>query len=189
MKTCAMVLLLVSLALPASAAVIHDESVDGDLSTNPATPTALAFAVGGNTVIGTTGNTTGTIDRDYITFTLGPGQMLTGLTLLGLAPDNIAFTSFNAGNVGVVPSGATIGDFLSGIHITAANIGSNLMILFDTASVTTNSLPTPDLGPGTYTYLIQQTSPILQSYSLEFIIQEAVPAATSTWGGVKALYR
>ena len=115
--------------------------------------------------------------------------MLTGLTLLGLAPDNIAFTSFNAGNVGVIPSGATIGDFLAGIHIMAANIGSNLMILFDTASVTTNSLPTPDLGPGTYTYLIQQTSPIQQAYSLEFIIQEPVPAPTSTWGGIKALYR
>jgi hypothetical protein len=189
MKTCAIALLLVALALPASAAVIHDESINGDLATNPAAPTALAFSVGGNTVIGTTGNTTGTVDRDYITFTLGPGQMLTGLTLLGLAPDNIAFTSFNAGNVGIIPSGATIGDFLAGIHINAANIGANLMVLFDTASVTTNSLPTPDLGPGTYTYLIQQTSPIEQSYSLEFIIQEAVPTAPSTWGGIKAMYR
>ena len=189
MKTWAIVLLLAALAVPAAAAVIHDESVNGDLSTNPATPTALAFPVGSSTVIGTTGNTTGTVDRDYITFTLAPGEVLVGLTLLGLAPDNIAFTSFNAGNVGVIPSGATIGDFLSGIHITAANIGSNLMVLFDTASVTTNSLPLPELGPGTYTYLIQQTSPILQSYSLDFIVSEPVSTAASTWGAVKALYR
>lgn len=189
MKICAIVLLLAALAAPASAAIIHDESVNGDLATNPAAPTPIAFPVGSSTIIGTTGNTTGIIDRDYVTFTLGPGQLLTGLTLLGLAPDNIAFTSFNAGNVGVIPSGATIGDFLAGLHISAANIGANLMILFDTASVTTNSLPTPDLGPGTYTYLIQQASPILQSYSLEFIIQEPVPTAPSTWGGIKAMYR
>jgi hypothetical protein len=91
--------------------------------------------------------------------------------------------------VGLIPSGATIGAFLSGIHISASDIGSNLMVLFDTASVTTNSLPSPDLGPGTYTFLIQQTSPILQSYSLEFIVQGPVSTEPSTWGAVKGLYQ
>ncbi len=189
MKICATILFLAAFAVPASAAIIHNEAVDGDLATNPAAPTPVVFAVGGNTIIGTTGNPSGTVDRDYITFTIPPGQILLGLTLHALAPDNIAFASFNAGTTSVVPSGATIGFFLSGIHISAADVGANLMINFSTLSVTTNQLPTPDLGPGDYCFLIQQTSPITQEYTLEFIIAAPVSTEASTWGGVKALYR
>ncbi|HEU4929273.1 MAG TPA: hypothetical protein VFU38_05535, partial [Candidatus Krumholzibacteria bacterium] len=66
---------------------------------------------------------------------------------------------------------------------------SNLMPFFVSSSVTGNSLPTPDLGPGDYTFLIQQTSPILQSYALDFILEGTVPTSETTWGGIKALYR
>lgn len=188
MKTCAIVLLLVALAVPVSAALVHDETVSGDLSTDPAAPTPLAFAVGGNTIIGTTGNP-GTVDRDYITFTIAPGYILTGLNLLALAPDNLAFTSFNAGTTSFVPSGATAASFLAGIHINAANVGSNLMPLYVSSSVTGNSLATPDLGTGSYCFLVQQTSPIVQSYTLEFVLAGTVSTSGTTWGAIKALYR
>jgi hypothetical protein len=188
MKISALVVVLLSLASPALAGIVHDESVNGDLGTNPAAPTALAFAVGGNTVLGTVSNVAG-IDRDYITFTIAPNHMLTGLNLIALAPDNIAFASFNAGTTSFVPSVSTAGNFLSGIHITAADAGSDLMPLFVSSSVTGNSLPAASLGPGDYCFLIQQTSPITQSYSLEFVIQSAVPVEQSTWGRVKALFR
>jgi hypothetical protein len=189
MKTCAIGFLLIALAVPANAALTHDEAVDGDLSTNPAAPTALAFAVGSSTVTGTTGNFDGTIDRDYITFTIAAGQELIGLNLLAFAPDNIAFASFNAGATSYVPSAATALNFLSGTHIIALFVGTDLMPLFVSDSVTGNSLPLPELGPGTYSFLIQQTSPILQSYSLEFVVSGPVPTAQSTWGTVKALYQ
>jgi hypothetical protein len=188
MKTCAIVLLLVALAIPVAAATVHDESSNGDLSTDPNAPTALALAMGSNVVIGTTGNP-GVIDRDYVTFTLAPGQILVGLVLVSLSPDNLAFASFNAGATSFVPSGATAASFLAGIHPAGANVGSNLMPLFVSSSVTGNSLATPDLGPGTYSFLFQQTSPITQSYSLDFVVTSAVPVQNATWGAIKSLYR
>lgn len=189
MKTCAIgLLLVVALAVPVTAAVIHDEAVNGDLATDPLAPTALAFPVGSSTVTGTTGNI-GAVDRDYITFTIPSGATLVGLNLLAFSPNNIAFTAFNAGATSFIPSATTAANFLSGIHITAAEIGENLMPLFVTDSVTGYALSSPDLGPGTYCFLIQQTSAILQSYSLEFVLSGPLPASDSTWGAIKALYR
>jgi hypothetical protein len=188
MKTCAIGFLLIALAVPVNAALIHDEAVNGDLSTDPGAPTALVFPVGTSTVNGTTGNIGG-IDRDYVTFTLAPGQSLIGLNLLALDPNNIAFCSFNAGATSYVPSATTAANFLAGIHITAFEVGTNLMPLFVSDSVTGNFLPAPNLGPGTYCFLIQQTSPIVQSYSLDFVVSGPVSAEQTTWGTVKALYK
>jgi len=187
MKFSATVLLLIALALPSSAAVVHDEGVSGDLSTNPAAPTALGFAVGGNTIIGTTGYVTA-IDRDYITFTIAPGQLLTALNVLVFTPNNIAFAAFNAGATSYVPSIATAGNFLAGIHMDATDQGTDALPRFVSTSVTTNSLPAPQLGPGTYCFLIQQTNAVVTSYSLEFVIEQTVPVENTTWGAVKALY-
>jgi hypothetical protein len=187
MKITALAVALLALALPASGAVIHDESIDGDLATDPNAPTVLALSVGGNTVIGSVSNV-GTTDRDYVTFTVAPNQILTGLNLLAIAPDNLAFAALNAGTTSFVPGAGTIGSFLSGIHIAAAQVG-DLLPLFVSSSVTTNSLPVPLLGPGDYCFMIQQTSAITQTYSLEFFLQASVPTENSTWGAVKALYR
>ena len=83
MRRLATLLLVAVLASPAGAAVVHDESVNGDLSSNPAAPTALAFALGGNTITGTTSNLPANPgERDYITFTVGVGQKLVDWNLL-----------------------------------------------------------------------------------------------------------
>jgi len=190
MKTLATLALLLTLAAPAGAAIIYDESVSGDLSTNAASPTALAFAVGGNTIVGTVANSAAVGgDRDFITFTVPAGQVLVALNLLGFAPDNLAFIAFNAGPTSFVPSAATNGSFLAGIHPSAANVGANLMTLFVTSSVTTNALPAPQLDPGVYSFVIQQTSNVVTSYALEFVLDAGVPARGTTWGAIKALYR
>lgn len=130
-----------------------------------------------------------TIDRDYITFSIASNQVLTGLNLVAISPDNLAFAAFNAGTTSFIPGAATIGDFLSGIHLAQAQVGTDLMPLFVSSSVTTNSLSEPSLGPGDYCFMIQQTNAIFQSYTLEFYVQTAVPTEASTWGGVKALFR
>jgi hypothetical protein len=187
MRTSAILVLLLGLATSVSAAVIHDESVNGDLSSNAAAPTALAFPVGSSTILGTiNGNP---LDRDYITFTIGVGQTLTSINLVSFGPDQLAFSAINAGATSFIPSGATIGSFLAGIHFSAFDVGSNFLVLFVTSSVTTNSLPAPVLGPGTYCFMVQQTSAVLQSYNLEFVVTSPVPTENTTWGGIKALYR
>jgi len=190
MKRFAIAALLVTLAGSAHAAVVWNEGVNGDLSTNPAAPTALVFAIGGNTVTGSVINSAGVGgDRDYIKFTIGAGQTLAGLNLLNWAPNNLGFLAFNAGATSYVPSAVTDPNFLAGIHANSALIGMDLMPFFVSSAVTTNSLATPSLGPGTYCFLVQQTNNILQQYSFEFVIEQSVPANGTSWGKIKALYR
>jgi hypothetical protein len=62
-------------------------------------------------------------------------------------------------------------------------------VFFDNRNVTTNSLPFPNLGPGTYSFVIQQTSPVTQNYTLDFFLTGPVPTEAGTWGRIKALYR
>jgi hypothetical protein len=189
MRPLATLALLAVLASPAMSAVIHDESSDGDLSTDPAAPTPVAFPTITNTILGTVSNSAQGVDRDYITFTIDSDRVVTALNLLALAPNNLAFLSFNSGATSFVPSAATSASFLAGIHVSGPQVGTNLMPLFVDNSVTTNALTEPFLGPGTYCFLIQQTSMITQSYSLEFEVAFVLPAQRNTWGSIKALYR
>ncbi len=56
--------------------------------------------------------------------------------------------------------------------------------------MTTNALASPWLDAGTYSFLIQQTSPAVQDYSFEFVLTEiGVPALPTSWGAMKGLYR
>jgi len=190
MKCAAALALLLALASPVGAAVVHDEAVDGDLSSLAAAPTALAFAAGGNTVIGSVRNSNNASgDRDFLTFTVGAGQTLSALNLLAYDPPFISFCAFNAGTTSYVPGVASDPNFLAGIHIDGSHVGLNLMPFFVAAAVTSNSLPSPELGPGDYCFVIQQTGTTLQSYSLEFVIDASVPATHPTWGSIKSLYR
>ena len=165
--------LLCLFVTPATAATIWDESVNGDLSSNAAAPTPVTFAMGSNTIIGTL-SSAGGIDRDYITFTIPADVKLSAIHVLSQSPSNLAFTAVNAGATSFVPSSTTIGSFLAGYHISAADIGSNVLDRYVDSSVTTNSLPAPELGPGTYCFMSQQTNAINQTYSLEFVTSSTV---------------
>lgn len=190
MKILATLALTAALAVPAGAAVVHDEAVNGDLSTNPAAPTPLAFAPGGNTIIGSVRNAgTPTDPRDYITFTVPSGQKLLSLNLISYATINISFAAFNSGATSFVPDVTTDPQFLAGIHIDPSLTGTNLMPLFVTNNVTSNALADPWLNAGTYCFLIQQANTTLTPYQLEFVLDGSVPAGSSTWGSIKRLYR
>jgi hypothetical protein len=187
MKTLATAFLCLALAVPAAAATIWDEGTNGDLSTDPATPTLITFAPGSNTIIGSVSGTP--LDRDYITFTIPAGKVLTHLWLHTWDPDDYGFSAFNAGSTGLVPSGATNASFLSGIHLSGGDVGMDLMVFFNTRKVTTNALPQPQLGPGTYCWMVQQLGPFVESYEMEFVFDNTLPTEPSTWGSVKALFR
>jgi hypothetical protein len=188
MKASAILVLLLVLASPLSAAVIHDESVDGDISTNPAAPTAVVFAPGGNTIIGTVSDILDT-DRDYITFTIAPGQSLTQMNLLVYTPDDTGFLALNAGPTSVIPSPGTAAFFLAGLHVSGEHQGTDLLPTLVCCAITPNSLPAPSLGPGTYCFMIQQTGAVVQSYAVEFVVSSPLPTDDATWGAIKALYR
>ena len=164
---------LAALTATATAGIVHDEGVDGDLSGDPGAPTALTFTPGSNVIHGqvTTGGG-GTDDtRDFITFTIGAGQSLTSLTLLAYEdenaqPANRGFHAINLGNTSFIPGGGTAGSFLGGDHLDPT-IGVDLLPTLATAPLAGTGFTVP-LGPGTYSYVVQQTGGDISNYSLDF---------------------
>lgn len=163
----------------ASAAVSWNETIGGDLSGNPLAPTPVVMALGSNSVIGSV--TSSNDHRDYITFTIAPGQALTGIFLdswINVSTGgngNTGFSFIDDGATSVIPDGSTIFDFLGGTHVDRTEAPDNTVNLLDLMSLPAaggTGFLTP-LGPGVYTWEVQQTSPLLTSYSFNFVV---VPA-------------
>ncbi len=173
--------LTIVLCIPASAVVVFDESTMGDLSTDPLAPTALDFSVGFNEIIGSVSTPDDT--RDIITFTIDDGFQLVGLFQLQYedldigGPGNTGFHAINLGDTTFVPSGTTAGSFLGGAHIVEVPSTTNLLETLAAAPQAGTGFTAP-LGPGTYTYLIQQTGPELTGYTMSFEVAP-IPEPTS----------
>ena len=94
-------LALAPIAAVASADVVYDEAVDGDLSDDPNAPTAISFlSPGTSTVIFTTDGLGD--DRDIFTFNVAEGYQLSGIILDLFATEpaaNLGFMGFAAGDV------------------------------------------------------------------------------------------
>lgn len=169
-----------SLSVSASADFIWDEGSFGDLSNDPAKPTVAAFGLGGNYLVGSVQATDDT--RDYVTFTINPGEALTNLRLLRYfgefgEPVPVSFHAINAGATSFIPSPATASSFLGGAHLSFAPSGTDVLPGLAAATAAGSGFSIP-LGAGTYSYLIQQTGPELTGYSLEFTVS-AIPAPAS----------
>jgi hypothetical protein len=170
----------------ASAQLNYNES-SGDLSTNGGSPTALAFSLGTNTVTGSVNSTSDA--RDYITFTVPSGQRLSGLRLASWNGGR-GFHAIKLGATMADPSGGNQSSLLGGDHLDNVDSGTErLAALSDgqTGGTPAGTGFTPPLGPGTYTYDIQQTSGT-SNYSLEFVITAApsVPSAGAWWSAALA---
>ncbi|MEM9753684.1 MAG: hypothetical protein AAF916_09910 [Planctomycetota bacterium] len=122
------------LSASAHAAVVYDESADGDLSGAFASPTVITLGLGANTIIGqmgengNTGATDGS-DADYFQFTLAPGevadsfvvdaftpsQSIGGGSFLAYAADN--FTGQGGADIdgNAIFQGETFNRFLTGL--------------------------------------------------------------------------
>ena len=190
------VLPLASLALfaaSAQAATVWNEGSNGDISSSEAAPTSIVFALGNNVILGSVNG--GNDNRDYITFTIGAGQSLTGIELLayddlntGAVNDgNRGFHAINLGATSFIPSIATSSSFLGGNHLDPV-FGTNLLPSLGAGIAGTGF--TGALGPGTYSYLVQQTGPELTGYSVQFtIVPEPSTLLLSVVGAGMALRR
>jgi len=180
-------LVALSFAAP-STALAYDEAVSGDLSNNASAPTPLAFSLGNNTVAGSATTSAPGDTRDFITFTIASGQQLVALRLMSYLdlpsgnPGNTGFHAINAGATSFVPGPATEANFLGGDHVFPVPAGGTDLLpeLSDGDTAGTGfSVP---LGPGTYSYVIQQTGPQTSGYDLQFVIgaasATAVPASS-----------
>jgi len=166
---------LALLTATASAATIWTETSNGDLSSNEAAPTSVVVVMGSNII---NGNVNGTTDaRDYVTFTILPGQSLGAIQLLdyddlntGTAGDgNTGFSAINLGATSFIPSSGTVGSFLGANHLTSGQIGENILTGLGNAGLGAAGF-TGALGPGTYSFLVQQTSSQLTGYSVNLVV-------------------
>jgi hypothetical protein len=157
---------------------VWDESVDGDLSDNAAVPTPITLTVGTNVVVGSVDNPSDT--RDFITFTIPVGQALIQLRQLsyvdipGGGPANTGYHAIKTGSTGLVPSAGNSSSFLGGDHLTQIPPGDDMLANLATAPLAGTGFSVP-LGPGTYTYVVQQTSSEQNGYEFDFMLTTSVP--------------
>ena len=158
---------------------LFNEATDGDASSDAANPTILNLSVGSNLVSGTVVNSNDIDvgDIDFFSFTIPEGQTLDAIFLPSFAPDNTGFHAISAGATGIVPSGPNAGDpsqFLGSAHLGPSD--DNLLPDLGTPLAGTGF--EGPLGPGTYSYIIQQTSDLVSSYTVDFSVVPE-PAAGS----------
>ena len=138
-----------------------DESVDGDLSDDPAAPDTIVLGLGSTQVLTSQQGDAFGRDIDYFTFDVPAGQQLDSLSLVSYFADDIgnqAFLGLQAGSVFTVDAGSAMAsDLLGGAVYGAGLVGSDLLSGI-------GSLPgamgfTPPLSSGSYTIWLNQTGP------------------------------
>lgn len=162
------------------AAIAYDEAVAGDLSNDRGAPSALTFDLGSNVVMGAVGVVSGAKDLDYFTISLGTNQQLNALTVLpGTATGgSVSFIAVQAGSTMTLdPNALPYPDpaiLLGWKHYSKHDAGFDILPVMGDAALTGSQGFKAPLGPGSYTFWVQETSPGPVSYKLEFSVS-AVP--------------
>ncbi|MGC3981029.1 MAG: hypothetical protein QM808_07220 [Steroidobacteraceae bacterium] len=159
----AFAVLLSAMACSAHADTVWNESVNGDLSSDGLSPTAVNFHLGDNLVTGITGNAGQGVDRDYFTFTVPEGSVLSSLLITNetSVSGSASFIAIQAGSqVTVTPTGGGVENLLGFTHYGNDLVGTNILPALTTANV---------LQSGTYSVWIQETGGQV-SYGLDFTL-------------------
>ncbi|MEM1185302.1 MAG: hypothetical protein AAGI53_09915 [Planctomycetota bacterium] len=160
----------------------YDEAIDGDLLSLADGGTSFNLDVGTNSVTGTiTANPAGGLEEDFVTFTIGAGEALTGVTLT-----NVVFTGGNTSTGFRLYTDQGTGFFqaASGSFGTA-DVGVNYLTVWNLDDVG-GSAP---LGPGTYGVLLAEFTPG-QEYSFDItVVPTPGVAAVIGLGGLAAMRR
>jgi len=154
------------LALPALGAS-HIESVDGELSDDPAAPTSLVLEPGSNPVEGSVAIPSG---LDYLHITVPDGHALVGIELSAFGGSGVSFLGIQAGPVW------TAGEFFSidpalllgWAHFGPGDVGTNLLPAISMGDDAQGFLP--PLSAGDYTVLFQETGVVEVSYGFDLTV-------------------
>ena len=185
----AVVCALLSTAL--AKATIYDEAVSGDLSNDPAAPTALTLAPGSNSVIGTVNGFDNGDGQDWVSFTIPTGFVMTSyVNSKYVSTDDQGFTGFQVGSSfsgdpfveGSYAGYAHFGTDVDNPLPPSSTVGVNLLPLMANPSFSVGATGfTRPLAAGTYTFLIQQGDPEITSYQFDMNVRSVqAPEAGSS---------
>ncbi|MBC03911.1 MAG: hypothetical protein CMJ34_11515 [Phycisphaerae bacterium] len=155
--------------------VVYDETVSGDLSGNAVAPTSLGTIE--DAVLLVKGSVRTPIDtRDYFTLTIPKGVTLDSMRLIDYYDGstggfgNTSYVMIDDGPTSVIPANSTSGDFLGGSHLNRVrfpNATTNMLDRLSGAPQGGSGFSYP-LGPGTYTFNVQQTGSQENVYEIQF---------------------
>ncbi len=183
------------LAAAPAIATIYDEAVSGDLSNDPAAPTALTLTPGLNSVSGTVAGFPefgGTDPQDWVSFTIPTGFVMTSYVNSKYdSTDDQGFTGFQfgpsfsgdqfaAGSYAGYAHFGTEANNPDGNPVSSSTVGVNLLPLMANPNFAPGTTGfTPPLGAGTYTFLIQQGDPVTTGYQFDMTLR-SVPEPGSS---------
>ena len=164
----------------ASADLMWDEAIDGDLSGDYLNPTQLFTKGVNNHVIFTTigaAENGGDQDREYFTFTVAEGYELASIVLDGFvtSPEsNLGFIGIAAGSAFPTPPTAPDPTSLLGYYLPGVtDIGGDILQAMGQGGGSQGF--SGPLGAGSYTFWAQETGPSTDEWDLNFVVT-AVPA-------------
>jgi hypothetical protein len=149
----------------------YSEKKKGDLSDNGLNPTTVKLTLGNNFISGKYGAKDGVIERDYFTIKIAPGQQLAGVWL---EPEtnvafNVSFIGVQAGSqVTVPPTGGSPEDLLGWTHYSEDDIGTDILPAMGEGNGAQGFVP--PLGPGTYSFWVQETGACKCQYKFKFVV-------------------
>jgi hypothetical protein len=153
----------------------YKESKSGDLSNDGLNPTPVKLKVGSNIIDGDDGVHNGVIDRDYFTIKIAAGQVLQSIVLdpKTRVGGLFSFLGVQKGKqVTVDPNGGSAAGLLGWTHYSTADEGTDLLPQICMGGDGASGC-TPPLGPGSYSFWAQETSPCDCHY--RFIFNVAAP--------------
>lgn len=150
-------------AFNAHAATVYDEAVNGDLSDNNLSPTVVGLGVGQNLIMGSTIHQP-SLDRDFFTVTIDAGRTLNAVLLSSYTnTDDLSFIGYTAGGqfTALDLSGVDGWGLIGGPP--GVSVGGDVL----------GFLAGGPVGPGTYSFWLQETSGST-TYTLDYQVS-AVP--------------
>ena len=158
----------------ASADLMWDEAIDGDISGDFANPTQMYTKGVNNHVIFTTVGGNPEQDREYFTFDVAEGYELVAIILDVFETDpetNLGFFGVAAGNVFPTPPDAPDVTSLLGYALVGGNdVGQDILQSMGQGGGSQGF--SGPLGAGSYTFWAQETGPSTDNWDLNFIVTE-----------------
>jgi hypothetical protein len=169
-------LVVATLAVTSTAHATNYDDVATDFSNAYDNPTVLTLTTGSNLITGRTG-AMGTVDRDYFRVNVPNGFRLSAINLISTDTPSASFFGVNAGTVSVNPDTVTAGQMLGYVLFRKSDEGTNLLVSMAAGSGAQGFVP--PLGPGNYTFWMQETGTPIVNYQIDLVLTAAPAAAAA----------